>query len=186
MEAASRDDEEALALALGRCVLQVQDLERALKSLLAGHHLSLHQGRFQGVDVSGKTLGGLAGLVNSSLLRPMAEEPSKTDQGDRATTTVRFQIALPDGDLDRMRQAFSALVASRNRAVHHLLEDHDLTVPEGRSSAIAALKVLTDQAAALRQEVALWTRDLSRNREELQAMLRDPDIQRQLLGLGDP
>lgn len=185
MTVAAKRDDQAVALALGCCILKVQGLELALKSLLAKHHLTLRGATLQGAAVSGKTLGGLAELVTGSLLRPESEAQEMEVPGN-ATVAVRFRISLPDEQFHRLGQDLAALVATRNRIVHHLAEDHDLTAPEGRRSALAALECLSARADALREEVALWARDQAQLQNALASFLSDPSYMDLFLGKSSP
>ena len=141
---------------LGACLIQIQQYERLLKSMLA---ISKVQGNPETVetnqvarvsDLHGKSLGQ---LINEYLLKEVvinAPHDSDSDVEDadaerRVLATgmpyfkVRHQIVMTPEKLESASQALEEMRSTRNDLVHHFLDRFSLKTEEGCGLAITYL-----------------------------------------------
>lgn len=133
---------------LGRCLLRLQQYERAIKALYASHALSgtpaslADAATKRASDVSGQTLGQLIGKLTGDFLLDtdeVAEDDAQHRHADEAFVRVKFSLVMSPEDLAQTAVGLRELVALRNRLVHHFIEDHDLLTEDGCKSAEADL-----------------------------------------------
>jgi hypothetical protein len=175
---------------LGRCLLGLQVFELQLKAIVAhrevsGPPVNLAALVARRVARTGRmTLGMLVGdLLESHLIRESdgpADEPAR--DAPAPWITFRSRMALPDADLDRVRQALEELVTLRNDIVHHFVERHDLTSVNGCRAARDALIATRDLIRRHNDEARVWVEDLERTRATFAQALLDPQNQRLIFG----
>ena len=159
---------EAVQQNVGRFVLIAQRHEFILKALVidsevkgtvitAPTNKQERQERFEG-----NTLGNIIVEFNRSYLReagdPQPWVDAEVDPGGRPSLHTRFGRALDTDELEATRQRLLAFRDLRNRIVHHLIHDHDLSTREGCEHAIADLDAAREIAKARLEEAEGWAR----------------------------
>lgn len=134
---------------LGRCMLQLQQYERLLKTMVAHSELSGPPERLQAICdekvacAHKKTLGTLVGMLTDSYLRlpDLSNQSEQTDDepSDGFWFSFRCQMELPEERYTETKAALKELVDLRNELVHHFLQRFDLWVVGGCIAAQAYL-----------------------------------------------
>jgi hypothetical protein len=115
---------EQLCAVVGRCVLIYQAIEQLLKQLLplATIEGSIQDSQFvrakDSPNVEFQTLGVLVGALKAQVLKT-----DDQDEGDsRADFRTTFRVLLSHEDRQKCCDALDALVAERNKMVHHFYD----------------------------------------------------------------
>jgi hypothetical protein len=160
---------------LGACLLRLQAYELTLKHLLTHAELSgpveeLEAARgARAAEIGRKTLGQLVGQLTGSVLvdaGPVLSDedpaPEPEERGPERTGgawfSFRIQIDLTSDDFERIESGLKAMVALRNRLVHHFLADHDLRSEAGCHAALAHLAEARDAIERHVTEVSGWVK----------------------------
>lgn len=123
---------------LGRCMLRLQQYERALKEVVGSMSLEGPIGQLrtirakQQADASTKTLGGLVRMFTDGHLE---STPSSTDRNDTSAdgpetdvpwARIHFGVSMSPERLEQTKAGLAELVSLRNELVHHLIERFDI------------------------------------------------------------
>jgi hypothetical protein len=153
---------------LGRCVLQIQQYERLLKSIVSIHRISApaeeleSAARRRNDALAKQTLGALV----RELLDSCVVDDTRTDSmpgGDDRSFGIWLRVRLPAKDHERLSNDLRELVHLRNNLVHHLSEQHNLWSITGCRAALQSLadnRVLIKQHDENLQALARLLRDL--------------------------
>ena len=157
---------------LGRCMLRLQQYERLIKAIMAGHEISapvqeVEAARAKRAEVAGrKTLGTLVGeLVGSFLVAGEPDDIPDTpdDPSDRrATVSIRFKLSLSAEDYAQTETELRELVQLRNTLVHHFIDLHDLWSVEGCRRAQEVLDADYMRIDQHYQRLWSWAEDMDR------------------------
>lgn len=144
---------------LGRCLLNLQLYEHALKALLSGSEVvatATADGELissASIKTERATLGGLVShMLGKILVAPGqggAEEAWPESEASDLSMRVRVTIGSSDERRAHLERGLRDLVEMRNNLVHHFVMQHDLHSIEGCQSAIAALE--TDRVRIIEQ-----------------------------------
>lgn len=164
--------QEVVFSLIGRCLLNLQNYEHAMKALLSDHRFS---GFVQGIEsslarrnakFSKQTLGQLVAELTGSFL---ANEARGNDAGKENSSSVPVEVAhvsfhcsiqMSDEVLDQTKEGLSQLVALRNELVHHFSEQFDLHTLAGCQAAEAYLVKAREQIILRNRELATWAKAL--------------------------
>ena len=127
-------------LLLGKCVLRLQQYEILLKSVMASSAFSGTPDTIQRTmelrkaEAGGKTLGILTRRLFGEYIRKDGSNfPNETSDKDSEPFFFSFRscLHLPEESHVALKEDTSALVALRNRLVHHFIELHDISTVDG-------------------------------------------------------
>lgn len=165
-------DEEALQTSqrevqrlLGRCLLRIQQYERLIKAIVAGHEMCGPASRINEIRTARaeaaatKTLGTLVGkLLGSYVVSGPGGDVSVDDPvgEERATFGLRFQLSMGAEDYARTQKELAELVMLRNSLVHHFIDQHDLWTLDGCLRARAALEANYRQIDGHCEQLRTW------------------------------
>lgn len=129
---------------LGRCILQIQQYERLLKSIVSSHRIS---GPVDDLESAVKrrndTLARQTlGVLIRELLDSCVVDDTRTDSmhgSDGRDFGMWLRIRLPAKEHERLGNDLRELVHLRNDLVHHLSEQHDLWSIAGCRAALQSL-----------------------------------------------
>lgn len=131
---------------LGRCVLQIQQYERLLKSIVSSHRISgpaedLESAVKRRKDVLAKqTLGTLVReLLHSCVVDAAVADSEPTLERDDHRFEIWLRVHLPAEEHERLAKDLRELVHLRNNLVHHLGDQHDLWSIAGCHAALQSL-----------------------------------------------
>lgn len=173
---------DTLMLEFGRCALNLQTYERALKVFLGAAD------REMTVDEAGRPVsrdnrhaGRSLGALIHDLLDHFLEAGDSTVPGVVADVPqVRFRFVLGlDADRQQALQSdLEALVDGRNRLVHHLSGEHDLRSEEGRRAAIRWIGEVNERTKAALTRLNHWMEGMQRAHETMSAFVSSPAMDR--------
>lgn len=153
---------------VGRFILIAQRHEQILKALVidsevagtvvtAPANMRQRKERFKG-----QSLGNVVVEFNRSYLREAGTSQvwvdAKVDLGGRPSFHTRFGLEMARHDLESTRQRLLDFRDLRNRVVHHLIQDHDLSRQEGCERAIAYLDAARRIAKERLEEAEGWAK----------------------------
>lgn len=177
---------ETLFRLLGKCLVQAQAVELLLKRLLAVRTFGgtveelEEQLAARHADYKTNTLGTLVKeVLGSYLVSGSYEHPEAPEAPPSSRMYVHFHhvLTMSDERLVEMRQLFTALVSTRNDAVHHLAELFPLKTAEGLTHALEFLggfERCLDEAWA---EVKAWAEAHDKSRELAGQFMREPEFE---------
>jgi hypothetical protein len=185
------DDEPRAALQrnvqrlLGRCLLRIQQYERLMKAMLAGHELAgpveaLAARRQARIDrFSGKSLGLLAESLFETAVVPEGfkrELLTDKDADDGISMALGVRLSLEPESWARAKAAIEELVALRNGMVHHLIEQFDLWTDEGCVAATTHLENAYDRIDRHYVELEAWAKGMADAQEAAAALSQSDDF----------
>lgn len=151
---------------LGRCMVRIQQYERALKTLLAHHEVAgpvetlLDQPAQRAQKLSGQTLGNLVNQLFESVVVPEGFKrelvPEDQTPTDKVSLAHSFRMAMPSEQLAQTRLAVQELVALRNELVHHFLSRFNIWEEQGCQDAMTYLEDSYLRIDARYQELRGW------------------------------
>ena len=143
---------------LGRCMLRMQHYERLMKAILAESEMAgpvdtLAAQRVARVEnVSDKSLGTLVESLFQSCVVPEGFErellSNDNTPTDKVSMAFSVRLSLQRESWITAKAAVKELVGLRNRMVHHLVDDFDLSSDSGCIDASRYLKEGFDLAPA--------------------------------------
>lgn len=158
--------QEDVYLLLGRCMVQAQVLELALKRLLA--YRSIGGTTVEEIerqldknfsDYKTNTLGTLVKVLLQAFLMPDGTEHPELTEPDNLTEPFfcfRFGIQMAPDQLADLSQSLGVLVTVRNDLVHHLVERYPLRTVEGCRQAKDHLKCFASMLDTHRTQFHHW------------------------------
>ena len=185
---------EEIQRLLGRNLLRLQQYERLFKALwvdqeVAGtpsEWLQARNARF--IEIRTKTLGQTRDRLVSSFFRAEGQEaddsestPTATAPSGSAHLAFRQHVVMPQEAYAQFLEDTKALVELRNELVHHLLEKHDLSIPEGREACIRYLQECLEVVGLRRAELLSICEANIKAREELAAWTRTKEFENLLV-----
>lgn len=156
---------------LGRCMLSLQQSERALRALLHEADVTaVHSGRegegaaafevrraFEKGRLASMTLGGLVsaffGDVAVEVSAPSERQRKSDGHDSRLSIGWSFKLPLDQSRLDAMQSSMREMVTLRNEWVHHLVDRFDLQSVEGCARALEGLQAGYEKAERFRLEL---------------------------------
>lgn len=135
---------------LGACVLTLQNCERLVRMILAGHEISgpLHDlsgsRELRQKALKGESLGtNVTSLFRSYFRKENGKELEFKEAPKDITVpyvSLRVSVVLDDEDYRRFRKEMESLVQVRNKITHHLLEMFNIETEDGCEAALNYLK----------------------------------------------
>lgn len=159
--------QEAVQRLIGRCILQVQEYERAMKAILvqhmqAGTEEALETQRAaRAAKFAEMPLGGLVNALFETYIVPEGNDGALTVDDDaptdRVSISIRHGLVMEPQQLDQTRAAIKEMVAMRNELVHCLIDKFDLSNESGCAAAIEHLEHCRDRIEVHHRELMAWT-----------------------------
>ena len=166
---------------LGACLIQIQQYERLLQSMLAiskvhGNPETVETDQAARVsDLRSKSLGQ---LINEHLLKEVVVNAPDDSDNDRADTDaekrvlatgqpyfrVRLQISMTPEKLERTSQALEEMRSTRNDMVHHFLDSFCLKTEEGCALALTYLGTCQAMFEANFAQLTEWAQSMLNTR----------------------
>ncbi len=177
---------------LGRCLLNLQLYEQALKALLSSSDIRTTPAA-DGRPISTAfiitekmTLGGLVSSMLGTVLRPEGyDAPDDDDTGmDGASPSarLRFSISFPAETHAQLEAGLRELVTIRNALIHHFAMQHELNSHEGCRIAIAALDADRHRIITHLEDVRAWLDDMAAGRAQMSEALKNEETVKILAG----
>lgn len=151
---------------LGRCMVRIQQYEKALKVLLAHHEIAgpvetlAGQPAQRAEKLSGQTLGNLAKQLFESFVVPEGFErellPEDKTPTDRISVAHSFRMTLYPEQWAQTKSSIDEFVALRNELVHHFLSRFNIWEEQGCLDAMAYLEESYLRIDARFQELRAW------------------------------
>lgn len=151
---------------LGRCMVRIQQYERALKVLLAHHEVAgpvetlAGQPAQRAEKLSGQTLGALANQLFGSFVVPEGFDPELLPEvktpSHRISVAYRFHMALSPEEWAKTKSSIQEFVVLRNELVHHFLSRFNIWEEQGCLEAMAYLEESYPRIDARFQELRAW------------------------------
>jgi len=151
---------------LGRCMVRIQQYEKALKTLLAHHEIAgpvetlVDQPAQRAERLSGQTLGNLAKQLFESFVVPEDFErellPEDKTPTDRISVAHSFRMTLYPEQWAQTKSSIDEFVALRNDLVHHFLSRFNIWEEQGCLDAMAYLEDSYRRIDARFQELRAW------------------------------
>ena len=151
---------------LGRCMVRIQQYEKALKTLLAHHEIAgpvdtlADQPAQRAEKLAGQTLGNLAKQLFESFVVPEGFErellPDDKTPTDRISVAHSFRMTLCSEQLAQTKSSIQEFVDLRNDLVHHFLSHFNIWEEQGCLGAIAYLEDSYLRIDARFQELRAW------------------------------
>jgi hypothetical protein len=151
---------------LGRCMVRIQQYEKALKVLLAHHEIAgpletlADQPAQRAEKLSGQTLGNLAKRLFESFVVPEGFErellPEDKTSTDRISVAHSFRMTLFPEQLAQTKSSIQEFVDLRNDLVHHFLSRFNIWDEQGCVDARAYLEESYLRIDARFQELRAW------------------------------
>lgn len=179
---------------LGRNLLRLQQYERLFKALwveqeVAGtpsEWMQTRNARF--IEIRTKTLGQTRDKLVGSFFRAEGHEadnsestPTATAPSDSVHFALKQHLVMPQEAYEQFLEDTKALVDLRNELVHHLLEKHDLSIPEGREACIGYLQECLEVVGLRRAELLSICEANIKAREALAAWTRTKEFEKLLV-----
>lgn len=166
---------------LGRCMVRIQQYEKALKTLLAYHEIAgpveslADQPAQRAEKLSGQTLGNLAKQLFESFVVPEGFErellPEDKTPTDRISVAHSFRMTFHPEQLAQTKSSIDEFVALRNDLVHHFLSRFNIWEEQGCLDAIAYLDDSYLRIDARFQELRAWMLTMQTAREAAAAFM---------------
>lgn len=151
---------------LGRCMVRIQQYEKALKVLLAHHEIAgpvetlADQPTQRAEKLSGQTLGNLAKQLFASFVVPEGFErellPEDKTPTDRISVAHSFRMTLYPDQWAQTKSSIDEFVVLRNELVHHFLSRFNIWEERGCLEAMAYLEDSYLRIDARFQELRTW------------------------------
>ena len=151
---------------LGRCMVRIQQYEKALKVLLAHHEIAgpveslANQPAQRAEKLSGQTLGNLAKQLFESFVVPEGFDrellPEDKTPTDRISFAHSFRMTLFPEQLAQTKSSIQEFVDLRNDLVHHFLSRFNIWEEQGCLEAMAYLEDSYLRIDARFQELRAW------------------------------
>lgn len=135
---------------IGACLLTLQNCERLVRMILAGHEISgplndLSQSReLNQKALKGESLGtNVNSLFRSYFQKENSKERELKDVPKGITApyvNIRVSVVLNDDDYRSFRKEMESLVQLRNKITHHFLEMFNIATQDGCEAALSYLK----------------------------------------------
>lgn len=162
---------------LGRCMVRIQQYEKALKVLLAHHEIAgvveslVDQPAQRAEKLSGQTLGKLAKQLFESFVVPEGFErellPEDKTPTDRISVAHSFRMTLYPEQWAQTKSSIDEFVALRNELVHHFLSRFNIWEEQGCLGAMAYLEDSYRRIDARFQELRAWMMAMQKAREAM-------------------
>lgn len=166
---------------LGRCMVRIQQYEKALKTLLAHHEIAgpveslADQPAHRAEKLSGQTLGNLAKQLFESfvVLEGFEREllPEDKTPTDRISVAHSFRMTLRPEQLAETKSSIDEFVTLRNNLVHHFLSRFNIWEEQGCLDAMAYLEESYLRIDARFQELRAWMLTMQTAREATAAFM---------------
>lgn len=158
---------------LGNCVLRLQEFERLMKAMLAGHKLAGSIETLQASRIGRQeqfatmTLGTLVKSLFESVVRGKGSGGCELSAGadqtpNKADIAIRLGLSMSDEDRAEVKAAIESLVAMRNGLVHHFLDRFDLQSDDGCQAAIAHLAHCRERAEEHFAQLQDWAESIKK------------------------
>ncbi|MBW3225441.1 OST-HTH/LOTUS domain-containing protein [Marinobacter adhaerens] len=174
---------------LGRCVLNLQRYELAMKELLS---LSVLGGDAETWKTnllerkshySSKTLGQLIGEFTSNYLFTKSETKSENMASEQPLTEpalpqfeTKLSLMLDQENYQRLLDDLAYLVATRNELVHHFLQRFSLADQDSCQQAIDHLETVREMLKSHMERLQSWNNARVRGFSVLKDSLQSPQI----------
>ena len=162
---------------LGRCMVRIQQYEKALKVLLAHHAIAgpvqsfVAQPAQRAEKLSGQTLGTLAKQLFESFVVPEGCErellPEDKTPTDRISVAHSFRMTLYPEQWAQTKSSIDEFVALRNELVHHFLSRFNIWEEQGCVDAMVYLEDSYRRIDARFQELLAWMMAMQKAREAM-------------------
>jgi hypothetical protein len=166
---------------LGRCMVRIQQYEKALKILLAHHEIAgpvetlENQPAQRAEKLSGQTLGNLAKQLLESFVVPEGFErellPEDQIPTDRISVAHSFRMTLYPEQWAQTKSSIDEFVVLRNELVHHFLSRFNIWEEQGCVEAMAYLEDSYLRIDARFHELRAWMLALQAAREATAAFM---------------
>ena len=168
---------------LGRCMLQLQQYERLIKTMVAHSELSGPPERLQTIRdekvacAHKKTLGTLVGMLTESYLKlpDLADEPEQAEPIDQIWVSFRYQMELPEERYSETKAALKELVELRNELVHHFLQRFDLWSVDGCIAAESYLDQSNETIDGHYLTLRDWAKSMDEARQHMVSFMQTPE-----------
>lgn len=151
---------------LGRCMVRIQQYEKALKTLLAHHEIAgpvetlVDQPAQRAEKLSGQMLGNLAKQLFEFFVVPENFErellPEDKTPTDRISVAHSFRMTLHPEQLAQTKSSIQVFVDLRNDLVHHFLSRFNIWEEQGCLDAMVYLEDSYRRIDARFQELRAW------------------------------
>lgn len=185
---------EEIQRLLGRNLLRLQQYERLFKALWVDQEVAgtpsewLQARNARSIEIRTKTLGQTRDRLVGSFFRAEGQEaddsestPTATAQSGSVHLALRQHLVMPQEAYAQFLEDTKSLVNLRNELVHHLLEKHDLSLPEGREACIAYLQESLEIVGLRRAELLSICEANIKAKEELAAWTRTKEFENLLV-----
>jgi hypothetical protein len=176
---------------LGRCMLRIQQYEKLMKALLAGHELtgpaaSLEtQHSAREAKFSDRSLGLLVEALFKAYVVPDGFEkellPDAKAPSDRISMAFAFRRSMSLELWNETKAEVEDLVALRNELVHHLIERFDLWADDGCVDAKLYLEEAYRRVDQHYGELAAWAESEDEARGQFLQFVQSPAFQDMLV-----
>lgn len=176
---------------LGRCLLRLQQFERACKMLYVHFSLSaslgedvkeLREKRRQ--QVAKLSLGQVATLLMEKFITSEDEKivVDDAEPKSRQSPSIEFRhaISMPPEQRTRTLAEIDEFIEMRNQLVHHFIEKHDLWSIEGCQTAKSHLSECYDRITTQDDEIRDWLKNIAATMEMFRQFI-DSDAGHDLL-----
>ena len=185
---------EEMQRRVGRHLFRLQQYERVFKALWvdqegAGTPSAWMQTRnARLIEIRTKTRGQTRDKLMGSFFRAEGHEADDSESTPAATApsgsihlAFRQHVAMPHEAYAQFLEDTKSLVSLRNELVHHLLEKHDLSIPDGREACIAYLQECLEVVGLRRAELLSICEANIKAREELAAWTKTKEFENLLV-----
>jgi hypothetical protein len=175
---------------LGRCMLRIQQYERALKALVASGSITAHpeqlleaQSRKTAAQQT-KTLGQLIRMFTDEHLSDGRAKAARKAGTFVTAETVQqplfrsqFTIAMTPERYRQTVAGLNELKDIRNKLIHHLVEQFDISTEDGCLAGTAHLRDCYAKIDAALLQLKEWTDGYARMRAEEATVLRSKEFE---------
>jgi hypothetical protein len=164
---------------IGRNIVNLQKMERALKLLVVLSDLSGHVSELEGIyqnrlaDVEKLTMGRLADNIIDILYSPHDSNAAAPDDSKEAWVSFGFRIKGGTARKKAKKKALSLVVSERNRLVHKMLGEFDSASVESCRSLIDLLDQQQERIAPHFEQIMGWLKTLHESRMAILELLQD-------------
>ena len=175
---------------LGRCMLRLQQYERALKALVASGSIEGQPERLlevqscQAAAQRTNTLDQLIRIFTDEYLSdgtPKTKANAEKWEGDKPAQEpllrMRFTIAMSPELYRETVATLTELKEMRNNLVHHLIEQFDMSTEADCRAGTNYLRECYDKIDAALTQLKQWTDGHARSRAEVLAMLHSKELE---------
>jgi hypothetical protein len=164
---------------IGRNIVNLQKMERALKLLVVLSDLSGHVSELEGIyqnrlaDVEKLTMGRLADNIIDILYSPHDSNAAAPDDSKETWVSFGFRIGGGAEQKKAIKKALSLMVKERNRLVHKLLGEFDSASVESCRALIVLLDQQQEFIAPHFERIMDWLKTLHEGRMAILEVLKD-------------